>query len=302
MGPTENETRQPRPGDNIYVLGSSESILVGTITSVAQPNGTGDAKTVALALAKRPGPILKAIKDQGLDPPRWWEDVEGTDDEEDPDARSIARGIASEKGGSGMMQPPPLDPLYNLEIVVGGTYTVGRLLSVPSRKYSKKSDVATLLDYEQRGEVVGEQNEAPAYFKSLEEEGVQSADAKVAGNSPIMVEDTQLPLQDEEKANGNADEGINELLAKAEEEAARAAAVAEAASAEAKRKEEKMQILKAKADAAMAARQKKKESGAAAAAEAVAVEAGRKEEKMKLLKAKAEAAMAARRKKKDSSS
>jgi hypothetical protein len=33
-----NDTRQPKPGDSLYVLGSNESIFVGTITSVAQPN------------------------------------------------------------------------------------------------------------------------------------------------------------------------------------------------------------------------------------------------------------------------
>jgi len=248
--PIDNDTRHPRPGDSIYVLGSNESIQVGKITSVAEPNGTGDAKTVALALVKRPGSILKAIKEQGLDLPRWWEDAEDGD-EEDMDTRNIAKNIASEKGGSGMMQPPPLDALYNLEVVVGGTYTVGRLISVPSRRYNKKSsgsgDVATLLDYEQRGQVVDDNNEGPAYFKyASQDEEVQGADA---------IDTASLQVEE-----GDDDEEMDELLAKAEEEAAKAAAAAEAAAADAKRKEEKMKLLKAKAEAAMAARRKKKEA------------------------------------------
>lgn len=230
-GSISNDTRQPRSGDNIYVLGSNESIQVGRITSVAQPNGTGDAKTIALALAKRPDSILKSIKEQGLDLPRYWEDFE---EENDWDESDSMKNVSNENGGSGIMQPPPLDPLHNLEIVIEGSYTVGRLVSVPSRRYASKSSgnsgTSSLLDYENRGEVVDAG--APAYVKYEFQEDM-----------------------DEETTND-----MDELLAKAEEEAAKAAAEAEAAAAEAKRKEEKMKLLKAKAEAAMAARRKKKES------------------------------------------
>ena len=46
--------------------------------------------------------------------PRWWEDV--TDDvrNEDDNARG---GITNERGGSGIMRPPPLDLLHNLDVV-----------------------------------------------------------------------------------------------------------------------------------------------------------------------------------------
>jgi hypothetical protein len=148
---------------------------------VAEPNGTGDAKTIALALARRPGPILSAIRERGLELPRWWEDVADDDrreedfDDADDDRDAAARrgGIANERGGSGIMRPPPLDPLHNLEVVIGGSYTVGRLVSVPGRRYdggksSRGSGaVAPLLDYETRGEVVaGGDGDGPAgYFR-----------------------------------------------------------------------------------------------------------------------------------------
>ena len=215
--PISNDTRQPRPGDNIYVLGSNESIQAGRITSVAQPNGTGDAKTIALALVKRSDSILKSIKEQGLDLPRYWEDFE---EENDGDESGSMTHVSNENGGSGIMQPPPLDPLHNLEIVIEGSYTVGRLVSVPSRRYSSKSSgTSSLLDYENRGEVVDAG--APAYVKYEFQEDI--------------VKESQITLEDEENTND-----VDELLAKAEEEAAKAAAEAEAAAAEAKRKEEKM--------------------------------------------------------------
>eukprot|EP00579_Thalassiosira_antarctica_P016165 CAMPEP_0201939182 /NCGR_PEP_ID=MMETSP0903-20130614/42692_1 /ASSEMBLY_ACC=CAM_ASM_000552 /TAXON_ID=420261 /ORGANISM="Thalassiosira antarctica, Strain CCMP982" /LENGTH=760 /DNA_ID=CAMNT_0048480645 /DNA_START=50 /DNA_END=2329 /DNA_ORIENTATION=+ len=248
-----NDTRQPCAGDDIYVLGSNESINVGKITSVAEPNGTGDAKTVALALAKRPGNILKAIKDAGLDLPRWWDDVEPGDDDGEDSNGNVGQKIASEKGGSGIMQPPPLDPLHNLEIVVGGTYTVGRLISVPSRRFGFKSrgsgSVASLVDYEKQGGVV-QVEDGPAYFKYDFEGQAEDADTEITATLPFDEPDSQLSLEVEEGDDGNDDE-LDDLLAKAEEEAVKAAAEADAAAAEAKRKEEKMNLLKAKAAAAM---------------------------------------------------
>ena len=63
----------------------------------------------------------------------------------------------------------------HLEVVIGGSYTVGRLVSVPGRRYdggksSRGSGaVAPLLDYETRGEVVsGGDDDGPAeYFSAL---------------------------------------------------------------------------------------------------------------------------------------
>ncbi|KAL3807392.1 hypothetical protein ACHAXA_002258 [Cyclostephanos tholiformis] len=246
-----NDTRQPRPGDGIYVLGSNDSIPVGKITSVAEPNGTGDAKTIALALVKRPEPILSAIKEQGLELPRWWEDVGDDDDRNEDDGnaydrRGAGRGgvIANEKGGSGIMRPPPLDPLHNLEIVIGGTYTVGRLVSVPGRRYGgRKSsrggrDVAPLLDYESMGEVVtGGDADGPGYFRYDFQDDDRIREVATAAPSTNV----SVPRNMETEVEGDLGE-MNELLAEAKEDFAKAAAQAEAAAVEAQRKEEKMKI------------------------------------------------------------
>ena len=225
--PISNDTRQPRVGDSLYVLGSNESIQVGKITSVAQPNGTGEPTTVALCLAKRPDSILKAIKEQGLDLPRWWEEIDVNGEEDD---ESDSTSLANEQENSGMIQPPPLDPLLNLEIVIEGSYTMGRLQSVPSRRYKKKSDVSYLLDYEEKGRVVD--SGAPAYLKYEFENNTSPENA--ATEESMLTEDVE------------DDDNVDELLAKAEAEAAKAKEEAEKAEAEAIRKEQKMKLLKAK--------------------------------------------------------
>jgi hypothetical protein len=172
-------------------------------------------------LVRRPGSILKAIKEQDLDLPRWWEDVENSSDDENEGLDDIA----NEKDGSGIIQPPPLDPLHNLEVVIEGSYTVGRLVSIPSRRYNKKKSegVASLLDFEQRGEVVD--SGGPAYL------AYNSDESQIVGESEQDIDSDQI---------------------------AKAKADAEAAAAEAKRKEEKMKLLQEKAAAALAARRRKK--------------------------------------------
>ncbi len=253
--PLANDTRQPRAGDKLFALGSSEKIQVGTITSVAEPNGTGDRTTIALAMVRRPGPILNAIKDAGLDLPRWWEE----DAEDDNMGGSDPRNIAKETNDSGIMMPPPLDALVNLEVVLEGTYTVGRLKSIPSRRMkssTKNKDVASLLDYEARGEIVDARDDGPALFK------YQFADAEIKTTSE-MAEDQMSPsltYNDNDIEEGDDEEDDDEIItdeqiAQAEKEAAEA----EAAAAQAKRKAEKMAQLKARAEAAMAARRKKKQ-------------------------------------------
>mmetsp|Transcript_21835 Transcript_21835/g.42050 ORF Transcript_21835/g.42050 Transcript_21835/m.42050 type:complete len:782 (+) Transcript_21835:73-2418(+) len=253
--PLINKTRQPQPGDELYVLGSNESIQVGTITSVAEPNGTGDTMTVALALVRRSDSILKSIRNMNLDMPKFWEEVEPSDDEEDEDYPVTF----DDHGGSGMLRPPPLDPLHNLEVVVGGTYTIGRLSSVPSRRYgiassgnAKSDETAGILDYESRGEVV--------------EPMEPSSTIKYEFEKAFTAEDQTAPFQSKPPNNSNLeleeyetdDFLTGDALKKAEEDAAKAKEQAEAAAAEAKRKAEKMEMLKARAEAAMAARRKKK--------------------------------------------
>lgn len=240
----QNDTRQPRPGDEVFVLGSNDSLLVGKITSVAQSNGTGDAKTIALMLAKRGGTILNAIREQGLELPKWWEDVRDPDGGDDGEEDSRGGVIASEKndgGSSGIMRPPPLDPLHNLEVVIGGTYTVGRMVAVPGRRYgvkSKRGDdvVSSLLDYETTGEVVtGGDANVPAYFRyDFQDEATKiryfAIDSSV---KPVRLEPEVDNMESSEAEMDN-------LLAEAEKEIAKATAQAESAAAELKRKEEKM--------------------------------------------------------------
>jgi len=235
--------------------------------SVAQPSGTGKAETIALVLVRRPTPILNAIEEQGLEKPMWWDNAEDDDDE-----GGAGQGIAVEDGSSGIMAPPPLDPLHNLEIVVADSYTIGRLVSVPSRQgRSVKPDSGNVVETR------------PA------EQGKLETAESVARLDPSLLLDTEERSEAKE-------------LARAKDEAVDAVVIAAAAAAaEAQRKEDKMNMLKARAEAAMAARRKAKEAKSREeAAAAAAAEAQRKEDKMKMLKARAEAAIAARRQKKSS--
>jgi hypothetical protein len=179
-----------------------------------------------------------------LELPKWWEDVRDPDGGDDDDKNDSRGGVIANKkndsGSSGIMRPPPLDPLHNLEVVIGGTYTVGRMVAVPGRRYgvkSKRGDdvVSSLLDYETTGEVVtvGDTN-VPAYFRyDFQDEKTKSRDIAIDSSAkPVR-------LEPEVDTEGSEDE-MDNLLAEAEKDIAKAAAQAEAAAAELKRKEEKM--------------------------------------------------------------
>ena len=239
----QNDTRHPRPGDEIFVLGSNDSISVGKITSVAESNGNGDAKTIALMLAKRPGTILNAIREQGLELPKWWEDVRDPDGGDDYDEKDSRGGVIANKkidgGSSGIMRPPPLDPLHNLEVAIGGTYTVGRMVAVPGRRYgvkSKRGDdvVSSLLDYETTGEVVTARDaNVPDFRYDFQDETTKRRDFIDSSGKPVRLEPEVDNIESSEVEMDN-------LLAEAEKDIAKATAQAEAAAAELKRKEEKM--------------------------------------------------------------
>jgi folate-binding protein YgfZ len=113
----ENLTAPPRPGQTLYALGSNEQLSVGTVTSVAEAGGTGERSTAALALVRRSDSILKKMKAYNLEIPR--------------DAKDFI-DVAGDS--SGMIQPPPLDPLDGMEVIIGGTFTVGILKMIPSRR------------------------------------------------------------------------------------------------------------------------------------------------------------------------
>lgn len=199
----ENLTTMPRPGDTLFALGSNEELSVGTLTSVGEAAGTGDRNTVALALIRRADSIMKQMKEL---------DLEICRDDED---------FADVDADSGMVQPPPLDPLDGLEVIVGGSFTTGKLKMIPSRALRKGRNI-----FDEKFVVEDYFDETPT---------VQDV---VLNN--VKKEDDLVRME--------AD------IEKATEEA-------EAAAAEARRKVEKMEMLKQRAEEAMARRkqQQKKE-------------------------------------------
>ena len=204
-GDSDNLTTLPQVGQELFVLGSNEEINVGTITSIAEPSGTGDATIVGLALARRADSILKQMKDLDLE---------------------IGNSSFRETNpaiDNGIIAPPPLDPLDGLEVIVGGTFTIGRLQMVPSRRYRLGQNMF--------------QETNNAYVPSNDEGSVMGVWNPPATEPPMESE------ADAEKALKNAEQAQDE---------------AEIAAAEAKRKEEKMEMLKKRAEEAMARRKKKK--------------------------------------------
>ena len=279
----ENQTHLPQPGDTLCVLGSSESIVVGTVTSVAEPGSTGDFRQIlGLALIKRAPAILSQMQALDLSLP-------------DPSDEMMALG-------EGILLPPPKDPLHGLEVIVRGSFAVGKLQSIPSRRgWNEKSNMFVLTDQEraaaEAADTYGEEaypgestvdvtrvplsttldsfrtrGTNPIPTSTLDEsinEGEQDPwdtyvqDGKdEAGKStmheiPALVEPESLLQNDQEEdenteAEQEEDEALAEELKRAEEEA-------KAAAAEAQRKADKMAMLKKRAEQALAARKKKKE-------------------------------------------
>ena len=153
---------------------------------------------------------MNAIEEQGLEKPRWWDNAEDDDDE-----GGAGQGIAVEDGSSGIMAPPPLDPLHNLEIVVGDSYTIGRLVSVPSR----------------RGRGVKPDSGNVVETRPAEHGKVETAES-VARLDPSLLLDT------EERSEAK------ELARAKEDDVDAAVTAAAAAAAEAQRKEDKMNMRK----------------------------------------------------------
>ena len=204
----ENLTRPPKIGDVLYVLGSNEEISVGTVTSVAQPGGSGEPCTLGLVLIRRADSIRKQMK--------------GLDLEIHRDEPQVA-DIVDE--ASGIIQPPPLDPLDGLEIIIGGSFTMGKLRMVPSRRWRRGKN---MLD-------------CNLQVEELVDEGRRSA------SSTQLVTTAQPQVSEEDE------------LQRAVEDAVKAQAEADAAAAEAKRKADKMEMLKKRAEEAMARKKAAKE-------------------------------------------
>lgn len=270
-----NKTKRPEAGTDLFVLGSNQSIKVGTLTSVAEKDGTSMSETVALALVRRSEAILKKMNDMGLEidignnvfgeDPLWSEDASSS----------------FEDAGSGIIYPPPLDPLDGLEVVLGESFTQGYLRPLPIKRLKNGQNIFETETWnpvddiqQETGSVMGfipqndiqEEIDSSFEINSTEEKKVE---AKKEANTDTEVEEEQIDL-------------------------------------EARRKAEKMELLKKRAEEAMKRRQQKKEEQANndssqksldKSASAAAAEAERKEQKMKMLKERAEAALKRRREK-----
>jgi hypothetical protein len=252
----DNWTKYPQVGDKLYVLGSNEQIWVGTITSVAEPNGTGEANTVALCLVRRADSIISSMKEMDLEMDQLM-DLEENED-------------------MGFIAPPPMDPLHGLEVIIGGTYTIGLLQSIPSRRVGpgqnwlekKKRESRSGLsssrgrdgddDDDFRDGFINIQRTRSRFANDelLEQMTRMSTNAASRMNAPVVDVDQvktrggSLPVEDDRE-----DEEASFQLAM--EEAEKAQKEAEAAAAEAQRKAEKMEQLKKRAEEAMARRKSK---------------------------------------------
>ncbi|KAG7348044.1 hypothetical protein IV203_016749 [Nitzschia inconspicua] len=205
----DNLTFLPRPGQKLFALGSNEQLMVGMLTSVGEAGGTGNRNTVALALIKRADSIQKQMKELDLS-------IERTDNE------------AEVTLSSGMIQPPPLDPLDGLEVIVEGTFTVGVLKSIPSRRLKRNANM---------------------FDDSIVVDGVGYQASPIASRS--VMNDNSAAVQ----INGGGANFISEE--ESQKEIEKAEAEAKAAAAEAKRKAEKLEMLKRRAEEAMAKRKQK---------------------------------------------
>lgn len=303
----DNLTVLPEEGQQLYVLGSAETIAVGTLTSVAEPAGTGDTNILALALVRRADSIQKQMNEQDLsiddsndpftDDPLW---------NKRPDDISV------------MVKPPPMDALNGLEVIIGGTFTVGVLRSIPQRRYPRGQnmflDVVTF-DPVIPGEGVETDRISTPTNRHVYSNLVGEAAATEASRQtetqgasqavpPTPSELQQRPIADGEPTIDTdfADLGDLEAIEQAMEVAK---AEADAAAAEAARKAEKMELLKKRAEEALARRKAKEAAQQNQAGseevtkpvedDAAAAEAARKAAKMELLKRRAEEAMARRK-------
>jgi len=276
----ENLTKLPQPGQKLYVLGSNEQIEVGTLTSVAEPGSTGEPTIVGMALIRRADSVLKQMQSiPDLQMPRA--NIGGGSAMMDMEEVMRSGG----GGGSGIIAPPPMDALDGLEVIVGGTFTFGRLQSIPSRRYPKGKNMFT-----------DEEKVLLRRKKNLDQDYV---DIEYSGKSPTeFLEERAAEMEEQSIMEETKDAVVEVEQAKTGDD--------DDDDDEAKRKAAKMELLKQRADEAMERRkQKKQEAQETMKKEEVlsedeeAAEARRKAEKMNMLQQRAEEAIARRKKKKE---
>jgi glycine cleavage system aminomethyltransferase T len=195
----DNLTRVPLAGDKLYVLGSNQEIAVGTLTSVGESGGTGDACTVGMALIRRSDSILKQMKSKGI----VMDDVFNREKNDD---------ILDGRKPRELFQ----DPLDGLEVIVEDTFTVGRLQTVASRRFGAMNMFDDEILYEW-------------------------ADSPEVDTAVNNAEDTSTAISDAEAA------------AQAKQAELEAAEM----DAETQRKAEKLELLRKRAEEAMARRKAK---------------------------------------------
>jgi folate-binding Fe-S cluster repair protein YgfZ len=203
---SDNLTSWPRVGDALYVLGSNEQIAVGTLTSVGEMGGSADASITALALLRRSDSILRQMSQLGLE---------------------IDCTIPNENGQAA----PALtedDPLDGLEVIVGGTFTVGRVRTVPGRRRSFVVDGKHMLD----PDVNTWEYDREHFGDDVDQKDLSGWNTQA---ETLLTDDGEDP------------QALQEALEQAEAEM-------KAAEAEAKRKAEKMEQLKKRAEEALARR------------------------------------------------
>lgn len=271
-----NLTKNPLVGDKLYVLGSDEQINVGTITSIAEKGGTSQPETVGLVMVRREETIRKKMGKMGID----LELEDSMFDEED-----------------GIFYPPPMDGLQGLEVVLEGSFTQGVLRAVPSRRLPRDQNLFEAGTWQPLNDSSGSEDNGENFSQDFSElieipEDFQGIPfGKELDDEVVDVESVELSGIDE-KEEDNAEEEL--------EEAIKAAAIA---AEEAKRKAEKLEILKQRAEMAMAKRKEKREHVQNMKVEETqneidTAEAERKAKKMEMLQKQASAAIEARRKKK----
>ncbi|GFH60043.1 hypothetical protein CTEN210_16519 [Chaetoceros tenuissimus] len=271
-----NATKNPEPSQDLFVLGSNQSIKVGTLTSVSEREGTSLPETVAMALVRRSDTILKKMKDLDLEIER---------NELDPFGEN-----------EGIIMPPPLDPLEGLDVVVGDGMTRGYLKALPRLRLKSGQNLFEI-EWQENGDD-WQENGSIMSMKPIDDDDDDDDDDDEGFE--LMNSEVSFETDDTEEFLKDEDDFDDEEL-KAAEEAARISAE------EAARKEEKLKMLQKRAEEAMAKRKAAKEAAKAVAEAEEAkkvgeldeeAEAGRKAAKMEILRKRAEEAMARRKSKK----
>ena len=272
-----NETKIPKAGDAMYVLGSNKTIKVGTLTSVAERGGTSFPETVALALVRRSESILQKMKKLDLEIDR---------DNFNEETFDVSRKYDD---ASGIIMPPPLDPLDGLQVILENGMTRGLLKATPARRLKFGQNMFEIEQW------------------ATSDDNGQEDTGSIMGFLPDSNSDQgdilSVPNIDKDDSDNDDDAGFDDSN---EEELNAAIEASRIAAEEARRKEEKLSILQNRAMEAVAKRKAAKEDAQAKKETVEQIdevdiesEAKRKALKLDMLKKKAEEAMARRKGKKD---